>query len=419
MGVDSRIEWTDDTWNFIVGCTRVSSGCAHCYAIRDVWRMAHNPNPKIAGPRQGIVEQQPNGQLDWTGKIGVLPDRLAIPLRKQQPTRYFVNSLSDLFHENVPNKLIEQAFGVMAATPRHTYQILTKRPDRMREWVRRETHEGVLSALLHKLPDFGFSSRQFHADVERIGAGFPWPLPNVWLGTSVEDQKAADLRIHDLQATPAAVRFLSCEPLLGPIDFAADRGRLSRQFSETVGVFGYVSAAGPTGANHHPGRCVCQGDDTTPHKHYREPPFKCARCLGCGGFTPARPLWGIHWVIAGGESGANARPMHPDWARSLRDQCANAGVAFFFKQHGEWLSADQAQFPPRTDPIWTNWSSDRTQPLTPAGRLKRDERWLDPGDAIVARLGKRRAGRELDGRTWDEYPAAAGIQPTAAAVEHA
>lgn len=390
MGVNSKIEWCDDSWNFIVGCTRVSSGCANCYAVNHVWRMAANPNPKIREPRKGVVEQQPNGMLDWTGKIGVLPDRLLIPFRKQQPTRYFVNSLSDLFHENVPDELIDRAFAVMALTPRHTYQVLTKRPDRMRRYAadpdaaariaRFSSFETIISTP-GRIDVGGDVMARWHRE------GVPWPLPNVWLGTSVENQKAADARIPELLGTPAAVRFLSCEPLLGPVDLHPPAPAALRMLSR----FYTRDAFDPSGSQ-----------PETDRDRSKVP--------------------NVDWVIVGGESGPRARPMHPDWARSLRDQCVAAGIPFFFKQVGEWLAFDQSQRPPEDDPIWSSLpliSGRRSQGLTVEGRLKGSDPWVEGRDTIVSRVGKRRAGRELDGRTWDEYPAAAGIQPAALAAEHA
>jgi protein gp37 len=227
----------------------------------------------------------------------------------------FVNSMSDLFHADVPDEFIARVWAVMAATPQHTYQVLTKRHGRMRSLLNRGT----------------VGTAGFFDDVEQAMAEFThaepsgWPLPNVWLGCSVEDQKRADLRIPALLETPAAVRFLSCEPLLGPVSLARPDGEVNQGFR-----------GGRCGAA--PGSC---GDNT------------CRT--------------GIDWVIAGGESGPGARPMHPDWARSLRDQCTAAGVPFFFKQWGEWVH--------RKDSV------------------------------ELVRVGKKQAGRELDGRVWDEYPA--------------
>lgn len=262
MAVNSSIEWTEATWNPVTGCTRVSAGCDNCYAVAMTKRLDAIGQEKY----QGLVNP---GKQHFNGVVKLHRDSLIIPLRRNKPTLYFVNSMSDLFHKEVPQKFIQAVFDVMAQTPHHTYQILTKRPDRMACIVPR------LSVADDKL----YSEN---------------PLPNVWLGTSVENQATAEERIPFLQKTPAAVRFLSCEPLLGPLDL----------------------------------------------REYLNP----FASLGCE----------IHWVIVGGESGWNARPMKKTWVRSIRKQCHDAGVAFFFKQ---WGGAK-----------------------------------------------KKKAGRVLDGRTYDEMP---------------
>jgi protein gp37 len=207
----------------------------------------------------------------------------------------FVNSMSDLFHQGVTDKFLAQVWAVMAATPQHTYQVLTKRHARMRSLLQTgEFFELVLEEA-----------------VEALGLpGIPWPLPNVWVGVSVEDQKRADLRIPALLDTPAAVRFLSCEPLLGPVDL----------WSWLDCPHDSMSGGGIPGGRWRCDHCAatCHDTDSSP------------------GLGPYRP--GLHWVITGGESGHGARPMHPAWARHLHHQCAAAGVAFFFKQTGSVLA---------------------------------------------------------------------------------
>lgn len=259
----SNIEWTDETWNPIVGCSKVSAGCKHCYAERMAKRLVAMGAEKYLG----TVGEDGH----WTGQTNMSHDDLNIPFRWRKPRRVFVNSMSDLFHESIPDEFIADVFHVMAVTPWHTYQVLTKRADRMRSWA-----TCAASRCLGVIP-------------------WPhlWPLPNVWLGVSVEDQAAAYARIPDLLQTPAAVRFLSCEPLLGPVDL---------------------------------GHFLC---------HYWR------KGLTLGNY--------LDWVICGGESGPGARPMHPDWARSLRDQCQEAGVPFFFKQGSKanWENfKDFDSFPP-------------------------------------------------------------------------
>ncbi len=243
MSARSSIEWTETTWNPTTGCDRVSTGCDHCYALTLAKRLkamgsekySNDGDARTSGPGFGVTTH---------------PAALDEPLRWRQPRLVFVNSMSDLFHAKVPVEFIQQVFAVMAATPQHTYQVLTKRPRRLR----------------------------------RLAPRLEWP-DNLWMGTSVENTDVLD-RIDELRAVPAAVRFLSCEPLLGPL--------------------------------------------------------------------PELDLTGIGWVIVGGESGPQARPMQPDWVRDIRDQCQTAEVPFFFKQWG--------------------------------GRTPKA------------------GGRELDGRTWDEMP---------------
>ncbi|PRY18941.1 DUF5131 family protein [Pseudosporangium ferrugineum] len=254
MGDRSAIEWTQATWNPTTGCDKVSRGCDHCYAMTLSRRLKAMGQPRY----QNDGDARTSGPgFDLTPH----PATLMLPLSWKRPRRVFVNSMSDLFHARVPLDFVRQVFEVMAATPQHSYQILTKRARRLR----------------------------------RLSGELDWP-GNVWMGVSVEDQDATD-RIDDLREVPAAVRFLSCEPLLGPL----------------------------TELN----------------------------------------LDGIGWAIAGGESGPNARPMHPAWVTVLRDQCIHAGVPFFFKQWG--------------------------------GRTPKA------------------GGRELEGRTWDEMPAgtASGSVPVA------
>jgi protein gp37 len=286
-------------------------------------RLQHNPDPNVAGKYAGLTEKV-NGRPVWTGVVRLWPPTLAMPLKRRKPTSYFVDSQSDLFHEALPDADIDRVFAVMARCPRHTFQILTKRADRLRAYFAD--------------PDARRAAWAAHADAATVAAR-GWPLPNVWLGVSVDDQPRADARIPALLATPAAVRFLSCEPLLGPVD-------LTRV--------------------------------ATPPRDALRP-----------GADDGRRL---HWVIAGGESGPDARPMHPDWARALRDQCAAAGVGFFLKQWGTWAPADEPAT--RRETRWVA-PDGGTGPRAAA----------TPGAACMARAGKRAAGRTLDGRTWDGVPA--------------
>lgn len=277
MGDKTSIEWTDATWNPIRGCSRVSEGCRNCYAEAVAGRFS---GPGLA--YQGLAIMK-HGEAHWTGEIKFVEDHLEDPLRWKRPRRIFVNSMSDLFHEGVKEEWITAIFDVMLRSLRttpHIFQILTKRPERMRDYCRKI-----------------------------------WPLhetPAIQLGISAEDQPTLDARLPVLLDTSSAIKWLSLEPLLGPVILP------ERVF-------------------------VCPANE--PH--------------------PICPC--IDWVVVGGESGHGARPMHPDWARALRDQCNEYMIPFFFKQWGEWM------------PIGAG---------------------LDP----MVRVGKKRAGRLLDGREWSEYP---------------
>lgn len=264
----SAIEWTDETWNPTTGCDRVSPGCDNCYALTMAARLKgmgqakyqRDGDPRTSGPGFGLT---------------LHPDTLSAPLRWVKPRRVFVNSMSDLFHQDVPDEFIGSVWATMAFAAEHTFQVLTKRPQRMASvlggWVANEgsAYGGPI-----------WRDHQLRWNESRT-----WPVPNVWLGTSIESDRYT-FRADHLRLAPAAVRFLSLEPLLGPL--------------------------------------------------------------------PSLDLTGIDWVIVGGESGANARPVDADWVRDLRDRSVAAGSAFFFKQWG--------------------------------GRTPKAN------------------GRTLDGRTWDEYP---------------
>lgn len=253
---DTKIEWTDRTWNPVTGCDKVSPGCDHCYAEGIARRFAGSK----AFPHGFDVT------LHW--------DRVEAPLRWRKPARVFVNSMSDLFHQGIPDDFIARVFAVMAATPQHTYQILTKRHGRMRSLLNSPRfREDVM--------DEAFTSLDLSQDWADNTIDRDWPLSNVWMGVSVEDQQRADLRIPALLGTNAAVRFLSCEPLLGPVSL-------------------WEHLSNPS----NPRRLV---GDALPH---------------------------LDWVIIGGESGPGARRMELDWAEQLVEQCKAAGVAPFVKQLG-------------------------------------------------------------------------------------
>lgn len=275
MADKTCISWTDATWNPIVGCSVVSPGCTNCYAMRDAARIVRcSEGAGRASHYEGTIEPSKAGPV-WTGKVALAPDRIVTtPLSWRRPRRIFVNSMGDLFHESVPDEWIDRVFAVMALAPQHTFQVLTKRSARMREYLSGEALRRVARAANR---------------IRTVDGLIGWPLPNVWLGVTAEDQTRANERIPDLLATPAAVRFVSCEPMLGPVDL---RNVSPADKYEIDVLSGYDFDQGLVGPR-------------------------------------------LDWVICGGESGPNARPMHPDWARGLRDQCAAAGVPFHFKQWGK------------------------------------------------------------------------------------
>ena len=355
MGDRSAIEWTEATWNPIVGCSVTSPGCTNCYAMRMAARLERMSQPRYAG----LTQPTKAGPV-WTGVLRQAPEATLLqPLRWKRPRRIFVNSMSDLFHEDVPDEWIDQVFAVMALAPQHTFQVLTKRTERMRDYVCTRAGDWMLH-----LPEAFLSIGAF-----TLSLGFTpvqWPLPNVWCGVSVEDQARADERIPHLLATPAAKRFLSCEPLLGPVNLT------------DLGGSGSAKSYGAHG-------------------------FTCLRGL-CG-----RPA--VDWVIVGGESGPSARPMYPDWARSLRKQCQVASVPFFFKQWGEFCEWDHGPVTGTIDndsgladviteaaikPVW----------VAQDGLYFLDRSHLPFGEPcrLLERLGKHRAGALLDGREWREMP---------------
>lgn len=279
---DSSIEWTDAVWNCVVGCSLVSAGCQNCYAAR----VAHRG---MSPQHRGLTRVSSQGP-QWTGEVRFVPEKLASPLSWKKGRRVFVNSMSDLFHDRLSNEQIAAVFGVMTACPQHTFQVLTKRPARMHAWF------AWLSSWAKDVEGGDGEARICMAQAHQHGADWKrhipyptWPLPNVWLGVSAENQATANERVPLLLRTPAAVRFVSAEPLLGPVDFTRIR------FSAG----GYEDVLGD-------GEWVGQSD---------APP-------------------GIDWVIVGGESGQRARPCDVAWLRSIVEQCRDARVACFVKQLG-------------------------------------------------------------------------------------
>lgn len=315
----TKIEWATDTWNPITGCTKISEACQNCYAER--------MSKRLAG-RCGYPEGEPF-------RVTLHPDKLDQPMRWKKPRMIFVCSMGDLFHEDVPFEYISQVFDVMCSwrwpnkeaewsgdaslleDPGHTFMVLTKRPERIPEW---------LSWLGLYWP--GDSPVNINLEAEgHFGK-------HIWFGVTAENQARADERIPMLLQIPAAKRFVSVEPMLGPVDLSLSDGV---DLSMSVG----------TGLK--------------PGKSYL--------------------INSLDWVICGGETGPGARPMHPDWVRSLRDQCQAARVPFFFKQHGEWLHETQG----------INFHEGHRY-------------YVWPDESMSFRVGKKAAGRLLDGQTWEQRP---------------
>jgi protein gp37 len=303
MGEQTKIAWCDHTFNPWIGCSKVSPGCANCYAEELMDTRYGRVQWGVNGTRVRTSESNWKQPYKWNRKAE------AEGVRK----RVFCASLADVF-EDRPELVAWRSdlFAMIDSTPWLDWLLLTKRPENIK-----------------RLWPFGW--------YEDKGGPFTWP--NVWIGISVENQEQADKRIPLLLDIPARVRFLSIEPLLGPVDL-----------KETGALWTSVQN---------------------------------------NSIVKTTPAWRlIHWVIVGGESGHNARPMHPEWARSIRDQCQSAGVPFFFKQHGEWICPTQ----------WTG-----------VIRKSKDYEWFsfrqeDGTYRSVAKVGKKSAGRLLDGREWSEFP---------------
>jgi protein gp37 len=340
VGDKTAIEWTDATWNPVTGCDRTSPGCDHCYALKMAARLKkmgsanyqNDGDPRTSGPGFGVTCH---------------PHMLDQPLRWKKPRRIFVNSMSDLFHPDVPDEFIAQVFAVMACAPQHTFQVLTKRPQRMAKLLSDDgdgdTFVARVELSVMEMLDQGIvkPDPEWPQLFPMPGSSFdellPWPRPNVWLGVSIESD-AYTFRADHLRATPAAVRFISAEPLLGPL--------------------------------------------------------------------PSLDLTGIDWLIVGGESGPGARPMHPDWVRDLRPvpsqswhiRSGRESPAFFFKQWGEWAGGAAGVAGRLNDAHSLLVDGQLLEPGTRLGM----NHMLWP--YAVHRVGKHAAGRTLDGRTWDEMP---------------
>lgn len=296
----SNIEWTDCTWNPVVGCSPVSPGCLNCYAAVMARRQEAMGTPGY-GTRWGLdpaiegraplrIAEVRAGRAVFTGDVRCLEDRLVEPLHWRKPRRVFVCSMADLFHESVPFAFIDRVWAVMALCPQHTFQVLTKRPERMAEYL---ADDGRLTMVAQAMANAGHGEASMHLRL---------PLPNVWVGTSVEDQARADERIPHLVQCPAAVRFLSVEPLLGAVDLRLEHEALTDMMDAE-------------------GRVACSMVGLYPFP-------------GLGAEHRTRRRHCLHWVIVGGESGAKARPCCSGWIRGIVQQCREASVPVFVKQMG-------------------------------------------------------------------------------------
>jgi len=293
----TSIEWATDVWNPVIGCSLVSPGCTNCYAQRMAHRLAVMPH--TADLYRGLTRMTGGGPR-WTGVVREVPDRLAEPLRWKKGRRIFVNSMSDLFHEDVSNEFIAATFGVMAACPPHDFLILTKRAARMRDWfawlTRSARGENGGRGMSEAAFCLAHAQRATEARELRTGemifgvTNLSWPVSNIWLGVSAENQATADERIPLLLETPAAVRWVSAEPLLGPIDLFA----------------------------------------------FLKTPLRDESLANLG--SPEMP--GLDWVVQGGESGPGARPCACEWMERIVDQCRAAKVAVFTKQLGAYFTSE-------------------------------------------------------------------------------
>ncbi|HBV97426.1 MAG: hypothetical protein JL50_08355 [Peptococcaceae bacterium BICA1-7] len=362
MADKSKINWTEATWNPVTGCSKVSEGCRYCYAEREWPRLAGNPKSVYFGRKFTDVQCH--------------QERFEQPLRWAKPRLIFVNSMSDLFHEAISMEFLDEVFAVILACAvlenrSHIFQVLTKRPKRMFEYFSSRTPIEHLKAWakagnwIHlKDPDVcideyvsqfatytPYKNGKYTESYQEWNAPEKlWPLKNLWLGVTAEDQRAADERIPILLQIPAAIRFVSVEPMLGSI-------RLDKQFT----------------------KLTKEG----------KPAYPCDENY----------LFDLDWVICGGESGPSARPMHPDWLRNLKNQCMVAGVPFFFKQWGEWKSFYDRDI---DDPDWQNVPEEKHGVC----RLNLAGGHGFHGERVVycRRAGKKAAGRLLDGREWSEMP---------------
>jgi len=356
----SKIEWTDETWNPFVGCSKISPACNNCYAEGMARRLA---NMQATSYYAGAIT---DGK--WNGNICAAPESVwEKPEKWHKPRRIFVGSMTDVFHPNVLDALLDRLFMEMTVyNSHHTYMLLTKRPERMRDYI---------AEAIQRDADWVWQG----CTVSDKSVSHSWCSPpplvfkapdNVWLGVTVENQEQADARIPVLLDTLAATRFVSIEPMLGPVDLNYILPESSKEPSKTCG---------------------------TPWGH------KISALHGTVSTKPGGPKSGpcfypsLDWIIAGGESGPNARPSHPDWVRDLRDQCVKAEVPFFFKQWGEWAPDNFVHAGTIFDREHITFNSNYEIANSRAD-------FTPSHNFTMKHVGKKAAGHLLDGMEWRQVP---------------
>lgn len=365
MALNTGVDWADNSWPIITGCDLESPGCIHCYAINDSWRLSHNPNPKVAAKYAGLVHVTRGGELAWTGKINFHEPSLLLPLSWTKPARIFLTPEGDLYHNDVTIEELDQIHAVATLAHWHDFQILSKRSVRMAlYYLDPATPKRIARAVIHLVLEHKLGGmKRLEAGLARVTAeGIrPWPLPNLWLVSSVEDQKRADLRREPMRRLSAAgwITGMSYEPALEQLDLAG---------------------------------------------------------------------WEfLDWLVSGGESGKKARFSPPQLHRVARDFCARHDIAYTLKQHGVWLVGEYAPGAPAADTVLFQdgyrfeAKSEATQIILVQAEAARDlqrirrEFWASGDGRLLRRVGKKKAGRLLDGVLHDAYPARA--QTTRARAE--
>ena len=342
-----KIAWTEQTWNPIIGCSRISSGCENCYAEKMANRLAFIDNTayyrnvvKFDNYVGGNEFENKDKWFDevWNGKTHFVKSQLEKPFKWKNPRMIFVCSMGDLFHESVPFEWIDEVIARIAISDQHIFQLLTKRPDRMRDYFSEFREDQIRNIWWNKYKIYTTQKRYVQ-------------IPdNIWLGVTAENQIQAIKRIPTLLDIPAKIKFVSIEPMLSEINLIKLREGISLE------------------SNALNGECYSL-EETYQDINNRK----------------------LNWVICGGESGSNARPMHPDWVRSLRDQCESANVPFFFKQWGEWIPTNERKAVHDNEII-----------LVPEG--KGVFFTANPNAKVMRRIGKKKAGCLLDGKEYKQFP---------------